>query len=169
MRYFVVGVLTGALAVAVGLALAVWLWPWRIEATAAPGQPEIAVMRTLLDRALSREAPRLANPFPPSPENLRAGMKIFRDGCAGCHGDGVNRSTWGTTSFFPRVPQFAEEPPHRPEWQVYWIVSNGIRNTGMAAWKQLLTDDQIWKVSGFVSHIDSLPEDVATAWRKRQP
>jgi mono/diheme cytochrome c family protein len=95
-------------------------------------------------------------------------MKIFREGCAGCDGDGLNRSTWGTTSFFPRVPQFATEPPNRPDWQIYWIVRNGIRNTGMGAWKQLLTDDQIWQVTGFVSHINSLPEDVSTAWHKRQ-
>jgi len=168
MRYFIVGVLTGVIAVAVGLALAVWFWPWQVEAVGIPGQSEIAVMRILLDRALKRVAPRLANPFPPSPENLTAGMKIFREGCAGCDGDGLNRSTWGTTSFFPRVPQFATEPPNRPDWQIYWIVRNGIRNTGMGAWKQLLTDDQIWQVTGFVSHINSLPEDVSTAWHKRQ-
>lgn len=127
MRYFVVGALSGAVAVAVGLALAVWLWPWQIAATATPGQAGIAVMRTLLDRALRREAPRRANPFPPSPGNLTAGMKIFRDGCAGCHGDGVSRSSRGSTSFSPRVPQFADEPPQRPEWQVNWIVQFATR------------------------------------------
>ena len=77
-------------------------------------------------------------------------------------------SPWGTTSFFPRVPQFATEPPNRPEWQIYWIVKNGIRNTGMGAWSQLMTDDQIWKVSGFLSHVTSLPQEVANAWSKPQ-
>jgi mono/diheme cytochrome c family protein len=125
-------------------------------------------MRTLLNRELKREAPRVANPFPPSSENLTEGMKIFRDGCAGCHGDGAIHSTWGTTSFLPRVPQFAARPPDRPEWQIYWIVRNGSRNTGMGAWKHLLTDDQIWKVTGFVSHINSLPQDVSKAWHKRR-
>jgi len=168
MRYFTAGVIVGATTVAVGLVVAVWLWPWHVEATAAPGPSETAAMKALLNRALKREAPRLANPFPPSSENLTAGLKIFRDGCSGCHGDGASVSTWGTTSFFPRVPQFATEPPNRPEWQIYWIVKNGIRNTGMGAWKQLLTDDQIWKVTAFVSHINSLPDDVSTTWRERQ-
>jgi mono/diheme cytochrome c family protein len=74
-------------------------------------------------------------------------MKLFRDGCDGCHGDGSKPSVWGTTSFLPRVPQFATEPPHRPDWQIHWIVKNGIRNTGMGGWEQLLSDDKIWTVS----------------------
>lgn len=166
MRSFVVGALSGVVTATVVFVLVVWLWPWHVEATRAPGLAEVAVMKSLLTRALEREAPVSANPFPPSPENLMAGMKIFRDDCAGCHGDGAKPSVWGTTSFFPRAPQFATAPPHRPEAQIHWIVKNGIRNTAMGAWQQLMTDEQIWKVTGFVNHIDSLPADVAVAWRK---
>lgn len=166
MRSFIATALSGTVTVAVVFVLAVWLWPWHVEATGAPSPTEVAVMKSLLSRALERQAPDAANPFPPTPENLMAGMKIFREGCAGCHGDGSKPSVWGTTSFFPRVPQFATAPPHRPEAQIHWIVKNGIRYTAMGAWQQLMTDDQIWKVTGFVSHIDSLPADVGAAWRK---
>jgi mono/diheme cytochrome c family protein len=167
MRQFVAGVLSGALILAVLFLLVVWFSPWHVEATQAPGVTEVAVMKTLLSRALRREAPEVANPFPPSPENHLAGMKIFRDACAGCHGDGSKPSLWGSTSFSPRVPQFATAPPRRPEAQVHWIVKNGIRYTAMGAWQQLMTEDQIWKVTGFVTHIDSLPADIAAAWRKK--
>jgi thiosulfate dehydrogenase len=167
MRYFLVGVLFGAGAAAVAFGLAVWLWPWHVEATRAPGAAEMMVMKSLLNRALQREAPRLRSPIPESSENLMAGLKVFRDDCAGCHGDGATPSPWGTTSFFPRVPQFATEPPRRPQWQVYWIVKNGIRNTGMGAWERLLSDEQIWQVAGFVSRLNSLPDDVATEWHRR--
>ena len=168
MRHFLAGAVSGAAAVTVVFVLAVGLWPWRVEATRTPGAGEVTAMKSLLNRAVEREAVRLANPFPPSADNLMEGMKLFRDDCAGCHGDGAQPSLWGTTSFFPRVPQFATEPPHRPEWQIYWIVKNGIRNTGMGAWGQLMTDDQLWKVSGFLSHVNSLLQEVADAWSKRQ-
>ena len=51
-------------------------------------------------------------------------MKFYINGCAGCHGDGNQRSTWGTTSFFPRVPQFGTRAPSRPDWQIFWIAGD---------------------------------------------
>ncbi len=113
-------------------------------------------MRGILNRAVAREAPHLTAPFPPSSENLSAGLKIFRDNCGGCHGDGAHKSQWGATSFLPRVPQFSSEPPKRPEWEIRWIVTNGIRNTAMGG----------FSVSAFLSHIHSLPDSVASQWVK---
>lgn len=166
MRSFIAGAVCGAVTAAAALVLVVCLWPWHVEATRTPGPVELAVMKSLLNRALDREAVASSNPFPASPENLMAGMKIFRDGCAGCHGNGSRRSVWGTTSFLPRAPQFAQAPPRRSEAQIHWIIKNGIRNTAMGAWQQLMTDEQIWKVTAFVAHIDALPADLAAAWRK---
>jgi mono/diheme cytochrome c family protein len=164
MRSFLAGILCAVLA----LALALWLWPWQVEATGAPSLIEQSFMQHMLSLSLKRDAPRGANPFPPSAESLLAGARIFRDNCAGCHGDGVRPSKWGSTSFLPRAPQFASDPPHRPEGQIYWIVKHGIRNTGMGAWERLLTDEQIWKVTGFISHLESLPASPAAEWRKAQ-
>ena len=167
MRAFV-GAVTGVAIVACGMGLAGYFWPWQIEATGKAGTAEVWLMRQLFERAVRREAPRISNPLALSDDNLRAGMKIFRDGCAGCHGDGTKPSVWGTTSFLPRVPQFATEPPHRPDWQIHWIVKNGIRNTGMGAWDHLMTDDKIWNVSMFVSRIGFLPPAIDAEWRTGQ-
>jgi mono/diheme cytochrome c family protein len=168
MRGFVAGAVTGAALGVCGAALAGYLWPWQIEATGRGGRVETWLMRQLFDRAVGRQAPRIANPFADSAENLSAGLKIFRDGCAGCHGDANAPSTWGTTSFLPRAPQFATEPTHRPDWQIHWIVKNGVRNTAMGAWDHLLSDEKIWKVAMFVSRIDALPPAIDAEWRRRQ-
>ena len=63
-------------------------------------------------------------PLAASDETLLQGMKFYINGCAGCHGDGKQRSTWGTTSFFPRVPQFGTRAPSRPDWQIFWIAGD---------------------------------------------
>jgi Cytochrome C oxidase, cbb3-type, subunit III len=72
-----------------------------------------------------------------------AGMNVFRDACAGCHGDPNRISQYGE-GFYPRVPQFAIDPPRRPDWQLFWIAKNGVRYSAMSAWegqwhKQCLT------------------------------
>src|SRR2546430_4502851 len=37
------------------------------------------------------------------------------------------KSIWGTSDFYPRVPQFGFDPPRLPDWQIYWVLKNGIR------------------------------------------
>ena len=96
---------------------------------------------------------------------MRLGLKIYRDGCSGCHGDAGNPSRWGMTGFYPRVPQFDVEYPRKPEWQLFWIVKHGVRYTGMGAWEGLMSDAKIWAVVGFVSHLNHLPPALDADWR----
>ena len=51
-------------------------------------------------------------------DRLLAGMKLYRNNCLGCHGGGVRKSVWGTTSFYPRVPQFGFDPLKRTDSQI---------------------------------------------------
>ena len=74
-----------------------------------PPKWEKAFARLALNGYVARHAPRLTNPISASDENLLAGMNVFRDACAGCHGDpnGISQYSEG---FYPRVPQFAIDP-----------------------------------------------------------
>ena len=94
MRNFIAGIVTGLVAVI----LAVWLYPWNVAATTEPGAVETWLMSRLLERGIKRGAPQAANPVAASDEVLLQGMKFYMNGCAGCHGDGKQPSSWGTTS-----------------------------------------------------------------------
>jgi mono/diheme cytochrome c family protein len=92
--------------------------------------------------------------------STESGAKVYRDGCAGCHGDSQKPSHWGSTAFYPRAPQFASEPPDKPEWQIFWIVKNGVRYSGMGAWDGEIPDEKIWQVVTFLSRLRNLPPEV---------
>jgi len=80
-------------------------------------------------------------------------------------------SNWGSAHFYPRVPQFAAEPPRKPDWQIFWIVEHGVKYSGMGGWSELMPQAEAWKVASFLSGLDSLlavddaPDRVA--WRRR--
>jgi mono/diheme cytochrome c family protein len=168
MRAFWLGVLVGmALFPLVGLVFVLMGWS-PVRATADPPGWESVLGRTALASAVARQAPKLQNPIAATSENLRAGMKLFLDDCAGCHGDGVKRSRWGTTMFYPRVPQLGLNPTNKPDWQVFWIVQHGVRYTGMAGNGGLLPDNEIWKLATFLTNLNSLPPDVEQQWRAQQ-
>lgn len=169
MRRFLGGFAAGVLAVP---ALALLLARLGFLPAAATGEPpgwEGRVARMAIGAAVARRAPRVTNPVAITDQGLMDGMRIFKEDCAGCHGEPGRPSRWGTTGFYPRVPQFALDPPVKPDWQLFWIVKHGIRYSGMGAWDHLLPDDRIWQVATFLSRLDSLPPSVAEGWRPKPP
>ena len=167
MRRFLQGLILGVFAGPVAALATAWYGMWPMGATEDPPAWESRIAGRLLDASVARRAPHAANPVKGSSDQLAAGMKIYRDACAGCHGDARGPSRWGTKCFYPRAPQFAQELPDQPDWQMFWIVKHGIRYTGMAAWDKEMPDEKIWQVVTFLTRIGSLPADVKAAWEKR--
>ncbi|HJT46320.1 MAG TPA: c-type cytochrome [Chthoniobacterales bacterium] len=141
---------------------------WPVNATAVPSGVEWRINQSILQASLNRQAQGLTNPVQPTSDVLRAGMKIFKMNCAGCHGQAGQPSQWGTKGFYPRVPQFGDQPPPLSGPQMFIAIKRGIRYTGMGAWDGMLSDDDIWKVSTFLEHIGSLPPEVQADWKTAQ-
>jgi len=173
MRRFLQGFVLGILVIPVAGLVAAWRGSLPATAKSDPPRWETAVAQMALKKYVERRAPRVTNPIQPTDENLMAGLKVFRDACAGCHGDPNGPSDFGL-SFYPRVPQFARDPPRLPDWQLFYIVKNGVRYSGMSAWdrqwqnNEEISDDHIWKAVTFLSRLDALPPAVAAEWRKKQ-
>ena len=164
MRRLALAVVAGMLIVPAVAGVLAWLGAWSLDATATPPAWEQACMT--VGASVARHAPRTPNPLRPSPDVLLAGVKVYRDACAGCHGGPSHSSEWGSSDFYPRVPQFARTPPRKPDWQLYWIVQHGVRYSGMAGWGNQIPDSTIWHVVTFLSRLDSLPPAVEAEWRK---
>lgn len=150
------------------VALTAWLGWWPVSATAVPPQWESKLAETTLRSSLSHQAKGLTNPLSPSNEVLITGLKSFKMNCAGCHGLPGQPSQWGTRNFYPRAPQFADDPPRLSAPQMFVVIKQGIRYSGMGGWDGMMTDEEIWKVVKFLEHIESLPPEVQSNWKTAQ-
>jgi mono/diheme cytochrome c family protein len=166
MKRMIAGCALGFVLLPLAFAASIAMGWWETEATGEPPALEKKLARWALDSGLSHRAPRLRNPVAATGPELLEGMRFFQSGCAGCHGDGRAPSVWGSTSFYPRVPQFATTPPTRPDWEMFRIVKFGIRYSGMGGWGKLASDKQIWQTVTFLAHLRSLPPEVEAEWRK---
>lgn len=99
-----------------------------------------------VDRWAARYSPRASNPLPANDATITAGIKVYRQHCALCHGSPQQQVTAIGQGFYPRAPQFMREPPDMPENQNFWIVKHGIARSGMPAWGRVLSDTEIWSV-----------------------
>jgi hypothetical protein len=69
---------------------------------------------------------------------------------AGEIGQGLNPPAPELT--LPRVQK-------RPDGELFWIVSNGIRMTGMPAFKPTHKPEEIWKIVAFLRHLEEVTPD----------
>ena len=132
--------------------------------TGTPPGWENELGERLLDTALEHRSSGLKNPIKSGDvAALGAGMKIYGDNCAGCHGDSSGPSKWGSTGFYPRVPQFwqpgKEEENITPE-EAYAAIHDGIRYSGMGAWSGMMSEPDMWRVANFVANIRHLPPEL---------
>jgi len=166
MKNFVLGVIvTLALLVVGGLGWAL-LGYLPTRADESPSRLEAHLADMALDASMERRAPRISNPLPPTDENVIDGMKLYTMNCAGCHGGLDRKPAAFGASFYPPAPELIVNPIDDPEWHVYYAVRTGIRNTGMPAWGKTLSEQDMWKITAFLTRVEKLPPGAQDFWKK---
>jgi mono/diheme cytochrome c family protein len=160
MRSFAGGILATVIVLTVGGWLYLKLGYVDLRATSEPSRLESELADTALDAFAARQAPRLANPIPPTEANLLDGARLYRDKCADCHGRPDNPESDYGRSFHPRAPQFMKEPPRKPENQTFFLIKYGVRWSAMPAWGNIMADSEIWQVVDLLNRLDNLPPSV---------
>lgn len=92
-------------------------------------------------------------------------MKLYTMNCSLCHGGLDRKPSTLVNSFYPPPPNLVSDPPEDPEWHIFYTMRTGIRYTGMPAWDKTLTEQEMWKVTMFLSHMDKLPPAVQEYWK----
>jgi mono/diheme cytochrome c family protein len=123
---------------------------WLIEAT---------MRRAVAVRAKDQPIPDLSGE-----ETIARGFSSYLRNCEQCHG-GPGVSPQPAALGMMPVPAYLV--PVGREWsaaEVHWVVKNGIKATGMPAWKHRMSDDEIWQVVAFVKN--RLPYLTAAQYRE---
>ena len=148
-----------AAAVLVGLIL--------VRGVSARDQPtfvEAFVARRLRSLAIPRATRARQNPVPPTPEVLSGARAHFADHCASCHGnDGKGQTALGR-NMYPKAPDMTlPETQRLSDGELFAIIENGVRFTGMPAWGSPGPEDdaETWELVHFIRHLPRItPEEL---------
>jgi len=124
--------------------------------------------KTALHATLAEEAPKMANPVPLTDANLIAGIQLYGEHCAICHGTAQGDASASPVAKgeYPRPPQLASDGVEDdPQGVSFWKLDHGIRWTGMPSWKSTLSDKQMWTLALFLNHMDKLSPAAEQAWQ----
>jgi mono/diheme cytochrome c family protein len=120
-----------------------------------------------LNARLRREYPRQV-PFQANDTDLQNGAHLYRQHCAACHGLPDNPETAISKGMYPKPPQLFKGKGVTDDeaGETYWKVANGIRLTGMPAYRGSVSDHDMWSISELLAGADKLPPDVLSILRE---
>ena len=141
--------LSSALAVA-GVLLAIS--PFSLSAIPEPGKTETrlaAVARRFYVLAGSRD------PIPNAPVDSEAsieqGDKLYGTECADCQGLDGHTPTDAGRWMYPRAADLTSSDAQKySDGELFWIIKNGIRLSGMPAFGNVETNEHIWDLVHYV-------------------
>ena len=128
----------------------------KLDALQEPGQVE-TFLATQLKRFLVLRSSREGIPPAPAdlPASIEKGDKLYATDCSMCHGSDGRTSTDSGRWMYPRaVDLTSPEVQKYSDRELFWIVKNGIRLSGMPAFGKVESDEHIWNL---VHYVRSLP------------
>ncbi len=122
----------------------------------------------LLETVRERSIETRAAPIPvpkdlDDPARVRRGLERYAEMCQWCHGAPGEEESEIARGLNPPPPQLVdeEEGAHDPR-ELFWVIRNGIRMTGMPAWGVTHDDEELWDL---VAAVRRLPELTPEAYR----
>lgn len=90
------------------------------------------------------------------------GLVLYEAQCAVCHGAPGLPPRSLALGMNPVPPNLVASARRRPTREVYWFIKNGVRMTGMPAWGERLTEEELWALTAFVEALpDVVPAEYA--------
>jgi mono/diheme cytochrome c family protein len=153
------------LAVLGGVGVFFYLLNTGLTAKPRPGAIETFLAQRLRNTVIGFHSRKLRNPLPVTPESLAEGRAHFADHCASCHGNDGSGDTEMGRGLYPKAPDMRRDGTQRlSDGQLFYIIENGVRLTGMPAWGTGTKDgeDASWRLVHFIRHLPQItPEEVA--------
>lgn len=92
-----------------------------------------------------------------SPERLRAGVVHVEAHCRVCHGGpGEGPGELGQ-GMYPQPTDLAQSAKRHSPAELFWILQNGLKMTGMPSWADH-GDDQLWSVVALLGKLPTMPK-----------
>lgn len=138
-----------------------------------PSGIEAFVARRLRLLALPGKAHDLRNPVQSTPEVLSGAMAHFADHCASCHGNDGRGDTLIGRGLYPKPPDMTQPATQQlTDGEIYYIIENGIRFTGMPAFGEEAGNDgdvESWDLVHFIRHLPQMTPDEVEQMKEMNP
>jgi len=136
-----------------------------------PSSIEKAMAQMARSQALPPGVLTQVNPVSATPEVLAEARAHWADHCASCHAnDGSGETPLGQHMYPPAPDMRLADTQRKSDGELFYIIENGIRMTGMPAWGAPGQDEsQSWKLVHFIRHLPQVTVEEKLEMQKLNP
>jgi mono/diheme cytochrome c family protein len=121
------------------------------------------ILSTTMENSVRAHAKGISAPATDDHGIIMEGFRHYREMCVGCHlAPGVD-ATEISEGLMPRPPKLQEEVEKWKPEELFWIIKNGVKMTGMPAWGLTHSDA---KILAIVAFIEKLPHMTAEQYQE---
>ncbi len=146
-----------------------------VVGVSAQGDPpvfEATLARSVRHLLIPRAARTRTNPMDLSDELREEGMEHWADHCASCHGNDGKGATAIGSKLYPRAPDMTlPATQDLSDGELFWIIENGIKLTGMPAWGSPSPEDDAdsWELVHFIRHLPEIAGEELRTMERLNP
>ncbi len=129
---------------------------YNIAATAPHSPIAEWIFKTIKNHSIKKHAEGIERPRLNDEAMVRDGFVHYEQMCAGCHGAPGKDPAQG---FNPSPPELSDEAEEMSSAELFWIIKNGIKMTGMPAYGPSHSDDELWTIVAFLKTLPDLGEE----------
>lgn len=153
------GFVLGLIAVAVAGLIYIFSGSYNVAATVPHGWLDGWVLNTVMETSVHSHARGITAPPLSDAALIDRGFRQFNENCVMCHGaPGVDYSDVGK-GLTPEPPVLSDAVKDWSPAELFWIVKNGIKMTGMPAWGASRSDQDLWAIVAFLERLPTLSPD----------
>ena len=145
----IIGVLV--LVIVIGGLLFTYSGIYNVAATIPHNSLTEWLLSTISDRSVKHQAKDISPPsYLNDAEIIKAGSIRYQDNCVVCHGTPMSYPGKIGKGLNPGPPKLWESAKELSAGEMYWVIKNGIKMTGMPYWSHEYKEEDTWSVVAFL-------------------
>ena len=115
------------------------------------------LLSTISDRSVMHHAEGISPPsYLNDPQIVKAGFIKYQNDCVECHGTPTSYPGKIGKGLNPDPPKLWESAKELSAGEMYWVIKNGIKMTGMPYWSHAYKDQDTWSVVAFLKQFPNI-------------
>ena len=144
------------------ISFVIWFSNHGFSAREKPSWIETVLARQARKIATPAAAKEMKNPQPVTEASTAEAREHFVEHCSVCHGSTGRGDTLYGRNLYPKVPDLTQADTQQlTDGELFYIISNGVRFTGMPAFGGEDSPESIWALVSFIRRLPKLtPEEI---------